>query len=76
MVESSVVGSVSVWHLEEGWGVLTSEVTPGGCWTHYSAIEAVGYRSLEVGEQVRFAYETPGQDGYDFRATSVWPEPR
>ena len=62
---------VSVWHVDEGWGVLTSAETPGGCWAHFSAIEAVGFRSLEVGEQVRFVYVTPGQEGYDFIATSI-----
>lgn len=31
---------VREWHAEEGWGVLYSVETPGGCWTHYSAIES------------------------------------
>jgi cold shock protein len=43
--------------------------TPGGCWIHFSVIEAEGFRSLSPGASVRVRWESPGQDGYDYRAT-------
>lgn len=62
----SVVGVVEVWHSEDGWGVLR---TPDGLsvWCHFSQVAVDGYKELAVGEQVRFDYETPGQDGCDGR---------
>jgi cold shock protein len=65
--------SVREWHEEEGWGVLDSPDTPGGCWVHFSALEVPGYRSLKVGQVVRLDWETAAQDGYDYRATAVVP---
>jgi cold shock CspA family protein len=68
-----VAGTVLVWHDEDGWGVLRA---PDGTqvWCHYSFIE-VGrpgdYKSLHVGETVRFDYEVPGQDGYPARVRSI-----
>ncbi|UWZ40222.1 cold shock domain-containing protein [Dactylosporangium roseum] len=59
--------------MEEGWGVLDSPETPGGCWTHFSAVAMEGFRSLEPGQSVRLEWESPGQDGYAFRATHVVP---
>ena len=32
----STVGTVRVWHRDEGWGVIDSPETPGGCWAHFS----------------------------------------
>lgn len=39
-------GTVRFWLDEEGWGVLDSPDTPGGCWTHFSHVLTAGYRSL------------------------------
>jgi len=66
-------GEVRVWHAEEGWGVLDSAATPGGCWTHYSSVLVSGYRALETAAAVEFTFETAEQDGYAFRAVEVWP---
>ena len=66
-------GKVRVWHAEEGWGVLDSAATPGGCWTHYSAVLVAGYRALDTGEAVEFTFEAAEQDGYVFRAVEAWP---
>jgi cold shock protein len=41
-------GVVREWHDEDGWGVLDSEATPGGCWAHFSAVLVDGYRSLRA----------------------------
>ena len=57
---------------EEGWGVLDSPETPGGCWAHFSASTG-DYGSLEPGVQVVFEFERGEQDGFQFRATSVRP---
>ena len=70
----SVVGVVEAWHNEDGWGVLR---TPDGLsvWCHFSQVDVDdGYRELTAGEQLRFDYETPGQDGCDGRVlTSAQP---
>jgi uncharacterized RmlC-like cupin family protein/cold shock CspA family protein len=66
-------GTVRVWHAEDGWGVLDSPGTPGGCWAHFSMIRAAGFRELRPGQSVTFDFEAARQDGYDFRALVVWP---
>jgi CspA family cold shock protein len=64
-------GVVRAWQAEEGWGVLDSEETPGGCWAHFSALDMSGYRALAAGQQVEFSHERVPQDGYEFRASTV-----
>jgi cold shock protein len=65
--------TVREWRDEEGWGVLDSPDTPGGCWAHFSHIEMSGYRSLTPGRAVLLEWEAPGQDGYGYRAVRVVP---
>jgi CspA family cold shock protein len=73
MTDSAIDGVVRSWSNEEGWGVLDSPETPGGCWVHYSNINQEGYRALEPGERIRFTFENVrDQDGYVFRAVEVW----
>jgi CspA family cold shock protein len=59
-----VIGTVEVWHDEEGWGVLR---TPDGLsvFCHFSNIEIEGFADLTEGTPVWFDYMTPGQDGCD-----------
>lgn len=64
-------GSVLAWWPEEGWGVIETEATPGGCWAHFSSLKIDGYRELHVGQQVSVAYEPAMQDGYEWRALRV-----
>lgn len=66
-------GEVRVWHADEGWGVVDSPDTPGGCWAHFSAVLVAGYRALDAGALVELTYEAAEQDGYSFRAVEVWP---
>lgn len=66
-------GIVTEWHDDEGWGVIESPATPGGCWAHYSAVRMSGYRSVDAGSEVHFTHEQADQDGYAFRAVAVWP---
>jgi CspA family cold shock protein len=68
----AISGVVRVWH-EEGWGVIDSEDTPGGCWAHFSSILVPGYRALRAGESMMFECEPIGQEGYSFRAVEVLP---
>ena len=70
-----VAAVVRQWDDEEGWGVLDAPETPGGCWTHFSHVEMDGYRSLAPGQRVDLIWESPGQDGYDFRAVRVLLRP-
>ncbi|MGW0769075.1 cold-shock protein [Streptomyces sp. NPDC002676] len=67
-------GRVLEWRREEGWGVLASDALPDGVWAHFSAIQAEGFRELTAGQSVRFSAEQAEQDGYRWRAVSVWPE--
>ncbi|MFB9780697.1 hypothetical protein [Rhodococcus baikonurensis] len=83
-------GVVTMWNGEEGWGVIDSADTPGGCWTFFSALhpdEVInaqpgesfsiggGISGLVVGEQVDFEWESViDQDGYKFRAVKVRPQ--
>lgn len=54
------------------WDVtLGSDATPGGCWSHFSVLDVDGYRSLLPGQRVRSRAESPGQDGFSWRAVRV-----
>ncbi len=65
-----VVGTVEVWHDEDGWGVLR---TPDGLsvFCHYSHLDVWGYAAMAVGSSVWFDYETPGQNGCDARVLTA-----
>lgn len=83
-------GVVTLWNDDEGWGVIDSADTPGGCWTFYSALHpdevinaqpgdsfsiSGGIHGLDVGETVDFEWESViDQDGYTFRAIKVRPQ--
>lgn len=66
------MGTVRDWHGDEGWGILDSDETPGGCWVHFSHLTMPGYRTLQAGQVLEFEWETAAQDGYSFRATRAW----
>lgn len=70
---SATVGTVRTWHEDQGWGVIDSDATPGGCWVLFSAVHVPSPRTLEVGAAVHLEWERADQDGYAFRATRVWP---
>lgn len=65
--------TVRFWRDEDGWGVVDSPDTPGGCWVHFSAVTVAGYRQLRPGQRVELEWESARQDGYDHRAVRVWP---
>jgi len=39
--EPAATGTVREW-AEEGWGVVDSAETPGGCWVHWSVVHEPG----------------------------------
>ena len=69
----TVEAVVREWHDDEGWGVLDSPETPGGCWAHFSQVATRGYRTLSPGQTVALTCEVADQDGYHYRALQVWP---
>lgn len=74
----AIGGIVRVWH-QDGWGVIDSPETPGGCWAHFSDLDVPGFKELLDGHSVTFTFEPANQDGYSYRALHVWsqgPEPQ
>jgi CspA family cold shock protein len=72
-VDVVVDGVVKSWDDDEGWGVLGSSAVPGDVFAHFSRVDAVGSRTLAVGERVSSDWEPfPSvQDGYFDRATRI-----
>ena len=64
---------VREWSGDEGWGVIDSDATPGGCWLHFSMLRVAGHKTVSVGSLLEFTYEQGRQDGFDFRAEAAWP---
>lgn len=52
--------------------MIDAPEVPGGCWAHFSAIAADGFRRLRPGQEVTFRFEAASQDGYRYRALMVW----
>jgi CspA family cold shock protein len=69
----TTLGTVRDWRAEEGWGVIDSPETPGGCWTHFSHVLVAGYVALQAGQIVNLDWESARQDGYKYRTTRTWP---
>ena len=65
------VGVVREWHDADGWGVLDSDETPGGCWAHVSYLRMDGHARALPGQRVTFTYEPGPQDGFDYRAVRL-----
>jgi CspA family cold shock protein len=70
MAESATVRE---WNGDEGWGVIDSPSTPGGCWAHFSQAAVSGASDFVAGQAVLLEWESPGQDGYPYRAVRFWP---
>ncbi len=74
MVQVWMDGVVREYDDREGFGVIDSLDTPGGCWFHYSMIEVPGRKTLSAGQLVRFTLEREvDQDAFVFRAVQVRP---
>lgn len=70
---TAVPARVREWHDGEGWGVLDSEQTPGGCWASFAVLAVDGYRTAATGDSVVLEWEAFEQDGYPYRAVRFWP---
>jgi cold shock protein len=68
-------GVVRTWNDEEGFGVIDSDDTPGGCGAVFAVIQADGYRTLHAGQLVQFRFIKARQDDCDFQALEVLPDP-
>lgn len=66
-------GIVRWYDADEGWGVLDSEATPGGCAVIFMSIEMEGFKLLTEGQHVSFTFQPGPQDGYDWVAGRVIP---
>lgn len=71
MNASPVEAVVRLWNEQEGWGVLDSPGTPGGCWAHFSALDMDGYATAAPGQTAHLLYEQAQQDGFAWRAVHV-----
>ena len=71
MIASMAVGVVREWHDLDGWGVVDSDETPGGCWAHVSHLRMAGEARAEAGQRVTFTFEVGPQDGFGYRALDV-----
>ncbi len=66
-------GTVRWCNAEEGWGVIDSDETPGGCAVIFMYIKMDGYKFLTSGQSASFTWVQEMQDDYDYRAVSVTP---
>lgn len=69
----TVIGTVREWNDDDGWGVVDSAETPGGCWVHFSHVRVAGLGTLTAATPVHLDWEPAHQDGFAFRATRVGP---
>ncbi len=68
-----LLGTVASWSEEDGWGVLESQSTPGGCFASFAVVRTEGYRTLTVGSLVAFSAVPMEVEGMPWQATSVRP---
>ncbi|WP_373305092.1 hypothetical protein [Streptomyces lucensis] len=54
-IAAAVTASVREWRDEEGWGVLDSPETPGGCLGHYADVQAPGFPTLPTARSLLWA---------------------
>lgn len=69
----AVQAVVRDWRDQDGWGVVDSPETPGGCWAHFSHLATDGYRTAHAGDVVMLEWEFAYQDGFNYRAVRLWP---
>jgi CspA family cold shock protein len=65
-------GIVKFWRDDKGYGVIESaDTAPWDIWSHFSAIDATGFKSLTAGERVEVTYHRANQDSYRYVAERV-----
>lgn len=65
-------GVVRQWRADEGWGVIESDETPGGCWTHWTTVRVAGPPALTEGLRVNFTFRERATHGFDYETCEVW----
>ena len=66
------IGIVKFWRDDKGYGVIEAiDTAPWDIWSHFSAIEGTGFKSLTVGERVEVTYHRANQDSYRYVAERV-----
>jgi cold shock CspA family protein len=66
-------GTVRSWAEDEGYGLIDSADTPGGCWADRAGIVMDGHRALTPGDPVTFTCVPGWRAGYRYLALLVWP---
>ena len=57
----TTLGTVRTWSDDDGWGVIDSAKTSGGCWTHDSSVLIDG-PAPQPGQAVSLEWELADQD--------------
>lgn len=66
------MGVVKLWRDDKGYGVIESpDTAPWDIWSHFSAIDMAGFKSLTVGERVEVTYRRAMQESYRYVAERV-----
>lgn len=66
------IGIVKLWRDDKGYGVIeVADSAPWDVWSHFSAIEGAGFKSLAVGEHVEVTYYRANQNSYRYVADRV-----
>ncbi|GAB3676664.1 cold shock domain-containing protein [Angustibacter aerolatus] len=73
MATTRGTGVVRSWSDDDGWGVVDSEGTPGGCFAHFSHIQMDGYHRLRPGQHVAFTAIPMQIEGCTWQAEWVHP---
>jgi CspA family cold shock protein len=73
MTHGRSAGTVRRWSTREGWGVIDTPDTPGGCRAQASVIQTDGDRELRAGQPVEVEWEAGDHDGFAYRALVVVP---
>ena len=68
-----VQGTVRFWLSDEGWGVIDSVETPGGCFAHFGTVRMDGYKMLVAAQAVDLEWEARPYEGWPYFATAVLP---
>ncbi|MFF7232620.1 hypothetical protein [Streptomyces sioyaensis] len=55
----AAIGIVREWHSDEGWGVIDSDTTPGGCWAHFGSVYHVAEGPFDPRQERRWHKDRP-----------------
>ena len=64
-------GTVKWFNVDKGFGFITNDNGGEDVFVHFSAIQSVGYKSLDEGQKVTFDTETDPKNSKKLRAVNV-----